>query len=131
MIMLLLCFGFSYAGFQLYTPKTLKQIAEVKGLQESEFPYIPSISDFQSVLVSSVDTGQSHTTSFLTQKKPESVLSFYKNYMGYQDWELTSEGNNEEFIFLKFKREKDEARIVVDNNPSSSTFVSIETKHLD
>lgn len=119
----------SFAIFSQYKPKTLKQVQEVKGLQND------NSTDFAlpegATKIGSNRSTESTQTTFHTSKKKDNVQEFYKNIYSTNNWKLESQNVNENYIVTKY--EKDNKLFVVstfDTQDDNETLVNLELKDL-
>lgn len=91
-----------YLNFQNYQPKILRQLQEVKGMS-TQREYIPYPRD--SVKIGSSKSNESNQLTFETKKTPKELQEFYKNIYLDKGWKIESEGINENFYVLEFKKD--------------------------
>jgi hypothetical protein len=120
-----LLFVGSYFSFSSYKPKIIKQVQDVKNLENENISDVPIIEGAEktSVNKSTVST----QTTFYTNKSKEEVQDYYRNIFDSNKWALESQGNYQDFVVTKYKKDDQAITITAyDNQTEYKTLVSLE-----
>ena len=115
----------SYIFFTSYRPKALRELRDVKGLStQTNIFSLPQVPDAENISINK--TFDSQQTTFLTQKTPAEVQSFYENILA-DEWLLKEETLNDNFFARQYK--KDDSFVYIwasENIETNNTYASVE-----
>lgn len=125
--LLALITALSYVNFQVYQPKILRQIQEVKGYKTEDVLNLPYPQSSIEISVNKTKTSKQITLQ--TQKTADDIQRFYRNILIVKDWQIEAESTNDTFLTTKYK--KDAQRITVNSSRQNSDGYTIVTIDID
>lgn len=116
----------TYFSFSAYTPKSLRELKEVKGTSTSR-RYL-SVYPTDAFELGTFETEFGSQTTFSTSKSPEQVQTFYQNVFVSKGWENTKTTYEGEFLVASYKDNVQSIK-VSSYKPEDSiyTIVNIDT----
>ncbi len=123
---LFLITGFVYYSFTTFQPKSLRELPEVKGIDNTYNGFVPTPTD--SLIVGEDSNRDFNTTVVKTRKKIDEVSVFYTNIANIKKWKMIENSNTANGFTRVFSANGQTIRINVtksDNNAEQMNYISV------
>lgn len=116
---------FSYSLFLRYSPKSLVEVREIKGIKTHKSKLIDLVHPISANKISTDTTSKASVITLIDTQKPFEIQSFYETVLNNKGWKQTKQQKENGFIAARYKK-NDIDLMVLTTQQEQETLITIE-----